>query len=124
MIWEFPKLGVPYLIWGPYNKDPTIYGTILGSPNFGTAHLVAVVGPQGLGFRGLRFTGLGFRVLGHHDLPPELWTSTVFILAGAAAFCRSKCSCSMSDEGLLLCRFSCIALRAQLWQGCCFGVSQ
>ena len=26
------------LIWGPYNKDPTIKGTILGSPIFGNPH--------------------------------------------------------------------------------------
>ena len=30
IIWEFPKLGGT-LLWGPY-KDPTIEGTILGSP--------------------------------------------------------------------------------------------
>ena len=28
-----------YLILGPYNKDPTIYGTILGSPIFGNSHI-------------------------------------------------------------------------------------
>ena len=29
-----------YLVWGgPYNKDPTIQGTILGSPIFGNPHL-------------------------------------------------------------------------------------
>ena len=27
------KLGLP-LFWGPYNKDPTIWGTILGSSYF------------------------------------------------------------------------------------------
>ena len=27
------------LFWGPYNKDPTIWGTILGSPLFGNPHL-------------------------------------------------------------------------------------
>ncbi|CAE7812270.1 unnamed protein product [Symbiodinium sp. CCMP2592] len=27
------------LFWGPYNKDPTIQGTILGSPIFGNSHL-------------------------------------------------------------------------------------
>ena len=30
-IWEFPKIRGT-LFWGPYNKDPTIYGTTLGSP--------------------------------------------------------------------------------------------
>ena len=28
------------LFWGPYNKDPTIQGTILGSPTiFGNSHI-------------------------------------------------------------------------------------
>ena len=27
------------LFWGPYNKDPTIQGTILGSPIFGNSHV-------------------------------------------------------------------------------------
>ena len=27
------------LFWGPYNKDPTIWGTILGSPIFGNHHI-------------------------------------------------------------------------------------
>ena len=39
-IWEFPKKGVPYL-GGPYNKDPTIEGTIFGSPIFGNSHIEA-----------------------------------------------------------------------------------
>ena len=34
-IWEFPKIRGT-LLWGPYNKDPTIWGAILGSPIFGT----------------------------------------------------------------------------------------
>ena len=29
----FPKLGVPF--WGPSNKDYSILGSILGSPQFG-----------------------------------------------------------------------------------------
>ena len=28
-----------YLFWGPYNKDPTISGTLLGSPVFGNPHI-------------------------------------------------------------------------------------
>ena len=32
---SFRKEGVP-LLWGPYNKDPTSWGTILGSPIFGS----------------------------------------------------------------------------------------
>ena len=28
------------LFWGPSNKDPTISGTILGSPIFGNSHVV------------------------------------------------------------------------------------
>ena len=38
MIWELPKTGGT-LLWGPYNKDPTISGTILGSPIFGNRHI-------------------------------------------------------------------------------------
>ena len=34
------------LFWGPYNKDPTIEGTILGSPIFGNPH-VALCDPPG-----------------------------------------------------------------------------
>ena len=36
-----------YLILGPYNKDPTIWGTILGSPVFGNSHIGAVIGSWG-----------------------------------------------------------------------------
>ena len=36
---EFPKdRGVPYF-GGPYSKDPTISGTVLGSPIFGNSHM-------------------------------------------------------------------------------------
>ena len=38
LIWEFPKIGGT-LVWGPYNKDPTIWGTILGPPIFGKSHI-------------------------------------------------------------------------------------
>ena len=38
MIWEFPKIRGT-LFWGPYNNEPTISGTILGSPIFGNSHL-------------------------------------------------------------------------------------
>ena len=41
--WEFPKL-----IRGPYNKDPTIYGAILGSPNFSETPTCRLVGLWGL----------------------------------------------------------------------------
>ena len=37
-IWDFPKIWVPYF-GGPYNKDPTIYGTRSGSLIFGNPHL-------------------------------------------------------------------------------------
>ena len=40
-IWEFQKIRVPYL-GGPYDKDPTISGTILGSPIFGNFPMVPV----------------------------------------------------------------------------------
>ena len=35
---EFPKIRGT-LFWGPYNKDPTVWGTILGSPIFGNAQI-------------------------------------------------------------------------------------
>ena len=38
LIWEFPKIRGT-LSWGPYNKDPTIWDTILGSPIFGNSHI-------------------------------------------------------------------------------------
>ena len=42
--WEFPKIrGTLFggtLFGGPYNKDPTIQGTILGSPIIGNSQLV------------------------------------------------------------------------------------
>ena len=38
-MWEFPKIRGT-LFWGPYDKDPTISGTILGSPIFGNSHVV------------------------------------------------------------------------------------
>ena len=41
-MWEFPNIR-GYLIWGPYNKDPTIQGTILGSPIFGNSHVCMYV---------------------------------------------------------------------------------
>ena len=42
MIREFPKIRST-LSWGPYNKDPTIGGTIFGSPIFGNSHTDADV---------------------------------------------------------------------------------
>ena len=36
---EFPKIRAT-LFWGPYNEDPTIWGTILGSPIFGNSHIL------------------------------------------------------------------------------------
>ena len=41
-IWEFPKIRGT-LIWGPYNEDPTIWGTIFGSPIFGNSHMALVL---------------------------------------------------------------------------------
>ena len=38
LMWECPKIRGT-LFWGPYNKDPTIEGTIFGSPIFGTPML-------------------------------------------------------------------------------------
>ena len=36
--WDFPKIRGK-LFGGPYNKDPTIYGTILGSRIFGNSQI-------------------------------------------------------------------------------------
>ena len=36
---SFRKLGVPCL-GGPYNKEPTIWGAILGSPIFGNSQIL------------------------------------------------------------------------------------
>ena len=36
--WELPKIRGPFF-WGPYNKDPTIWATILVSPIFGNSHI-------------------------------------------------------------------------------------
>ena len=51
------------LFGGPYNKDPTIKGTILGSLIFGNPHMRGLIGCL-LGFTGLglRVVGVGFRV--------------------------------------------------------------
>ena len=64
------------LFWGPYNKDPTIKGTILGPPIFGNPHILSFLltrecGLQVVAFPPLprtsldhtvRIVGLGFRV--------------------------------------------------------------
>ena len=42
ILWEFRKLGLAYLEVLK-NKDPTIYGTPLGSPIFGNPHMVIVL---------------------------------------------------------------------------------
>ena len=34
--WEFPKIRGT-IFWGPYKKDPSIQGTIVGSPIFGNS---------------------------------------------------------------------------------------
>ena len=36
--WEFPKIRGT-LFWGPSSKDPTISGSMLGSPIFGNSHM-------------------------------------------------------------------------------------
>ena len=43
--WEFPKIRGT-LFWGPSNKDPTIYGAILGSPIFGNSQMASKHGLQ------------------------------------------------------------------------------
>ena len=39
LTWDFPKMGGT-LFWGPYNTDPAIWGSILGSPIFGNPHII------------------------------------------------------------------------------------
>ena len=46
--WEFPKIRGT-LFRGPYNKDPTIEGTILGSPIFGNSHITKAANKSNLG---------------------------------------------------------------------------
>ena len=41
-IWEFPKTRGT-LFWVPYNKDPTIWDIIFGSPIFGNSHFNAPI---------------------------------------------------------------------------------
>ena len=48
-VWEFPKIRGA-LCWGPYNKAPTISGTILGSPISETPVLVVIQTPKLGGF--------------------------------------------------------------------------
>ena len=62
LIGSFRKVGVPY--FGVlYYKDPTIQGTVLGSPISETPNYTLNLQPfRVLGFEGLRFWGLGFRV--------------------------------------------------------------
>ena len=42
LVVPYPYMGVSEnrgtLFWSPYNKDPTIWGTISGSPIFGNSH--------------------------------------------------------------------------------------
>ena len=67
-LWEFPTIRGT-LLWGPYNKDPTIQGNILAI--FGNSHFS--VGGLGVALRGAAasgssenegtFCGLGFRGL-------------------------------------------------------------
>ena len=52
---SFPKLGYPY--GGPYNKDYSILGSILGPPVSGNYHVAAVVCIAGHG-EGVRTTAI------------------------------------------------------------------
>ena len=66
-MWEFPKI-MGTLFGGPYNKDPTIWGTILGSPILGNPHATLFHKPCGRELEELsnlnpetKVSGLGFR---------------------------------------------------------------
>ena len=65
-IWDFPKIRGT-LFWGPYSKDPTIQGTIPGSPIFGSPHL-----PHGLKPEAQMLKDWSFKS-GHHEGLLWLW---------------------------------------------------
>ena len=56
LCWGFPKIRGT-LFWGPYHEDPTIQGTILGSPFLGNSQL-GVEDVRELGNRGISLGGL------------------------------------------------------------------
>ena len=58
--WEFPKIRGT-LFWVPYNKDPTIQGTMATVSGWRVEGLRVYVGFRALGFRvsGFRVQGLG-----------------------------------------------------------------
>ena len=74
-IWEFPTIRGTFF-GGPYNRDPTIQATILGSHILGNSHLgfgfglgFGVYGPRyGLGVQGL---GLGVKKKGLFQSVPH-----------------------------------------------------
>ena len=80
LMWEFPKIWGT-LFWGPYNKDPTIQGTMLGSPIFGNSH--GAEPPRPLGphpkpsktVTGVPFEGAGSKCLGltHSEFRFRAW---------------------------------------------------
>ena len=39
LMWEFPKIRGT-VFWDPENKDPTIWGSVIGSPIFGNPHVI------------------------------------------------------------------------------------
>ena len=51
--WEFPNIGGT-LFWCPYDKGPTIQGTMLGSPIFGNSQMLQMVIVVTLQSRGRR----------------------------------------------------------------------
>ena len=59
--WDFRKLRGTFF-WGPYNKDPTTWGTILGPPIFGNLQMKSTA--CSTCFPEFSTYGLGFRVFG------------------------------------------------------------
>ena len=72
MIEKDPDMGVSEnlgtLYWGPYNKDPTIWGTILGPPIFGNSHMGLIYKPATT----FGILILAIVVLLYHTLKPSL----------------------------------------------------
>ena len=86
-IWDFPKIRAT-LFWGPYNKDPTMKGTILGSPIFGNPHLLCGFKKRRrYSLRGFAASGL-LGVSGTPDVISRVWaimsspSVTNFLISG------------------------------------------
>ena len=62
-IWEFPKMRGT-LLWGPYNKDPTIWGTIHWGPLFSETPYVKIQGYAAVRLKPVGFETRSFKSKG------------------------------------------------------------